>query len=245
MTAASTGGVDPIPLRPRVSVYVDGFNLYRRLLENHPQDKWLDVEALARRLLPEYELTRVRYFTAIIKVLPGSDVNSPQRQQAYLRALRTLPQTTVHLGNFRVDRRRMPLHPIEWEPDGTPRVVTVRKTEEKGSDVSLASHLLLDAFRSESELFAVLSNDSDLVEPMRLAHDELGKQIGLLSPMQPKRASNELKQTGLMLHRQVCADDLAACQLPSEIVDEHGEIHRPEKWRRNSEGPAGAEPSNQ
>lgn len=138
--------LDLIPPRPRASVYIDGFNLYRRLLENQPQDKWLDVEALATRLLPVFELTRVRYFTAIIKVLPGADVNSPQRQQAYLRALETLPRTTIHLGNFRVDKRRMPVHPIEWEADGMPRMATVRKTEEKGSDVSLASHLLLDAF---------------------------------------------------------------------------------------------------
>lgn len=237
--------LDLIPPRPRASVYIDGFNLYRRLLENHPQDKWLDVEALSQRLLPEYELTRVRYFTAIIKVLPGADVNSPQRQQAYLRALRTLPRTTIHLGNFRVDKRRMPVHPIEWEADGSPRVVTVRKTEEKGSDVALASHLLLDAFRDESDVFVVLSNDSDLVEPMRLARNELGKDIGLLSPMEPKRASNELKQIGLALHRQVGVADLAACQLPAEIKDQHGVVRRPEKWCRNSEGSAEAEPSNQ
>ncbi len=76
---------------PTASVYIDGLNLYRRLLEGHPECKWLDVEALAREVLPEHKIVRVRYFTAIVKALPGADVNSPQRQQAYLRALATLP----------------------------------------------------------------------------------------------------------------------------------------------------------
>lgn len=231
--------------RLRVSVYVDGFNLYRRLLEGQPQDKWLDLEALAEYLLPEFDLIRVRYFTAIIKALPSADPSSPQRQQAYLRALRSRPRTTVHLGNFRIDKRRMPLHPIELNADGSPRLVTVRKTEEKGSDVALASYLLLDAVRGESDCFVVLSNDSDLVTPMKLAHDELGKKIGLLSPMQPKRASNELKQTGISVHRQVDVRSLALCQLPDVIDDEHGTVRRPAKWARNSEGSAEAEPSNQ
>lgn len=218
--------------RPTVSVYVDGFNLYRRLLEGQPQDKWLDLEALARALLPEYELVRVRYFTAIVKALPGADRDSPQRQQAYLRALATLPRTSVHLGNFRVDRRRMPLSPVEFDPDGRPLLVTVRKTEENGSDVSLASFLLLDAFRDDADLFVVLSNDSDLVTPMRLVCEELGKRIGLLSPMEPKRASNELKQTGISIHRQVTIGSLAASQLPEEISDAHGTVRRPLTWRR-------------
>ena len=231
--------------RPTVSVYIDGFNLYRRLLEGHPQDKWLDLEKLARTLLPEYELARVRYFTAVVKALPGADLDSPQRQQAYLRALATLARTSVHLGNFRVDRRRMPLSPIQLDADGQPRLVTVRKTEEKGSDVSLASFLLLDAFRDDADLFVVLSNDSDLVTPMRLVREELGKRIGLLSPMEPKRASNELKQTGISLHRQVTPSCLEISQLPEQISDAHGTIHRPAKWRRIPKAPPGAGPSNQ
>src|SRR5699024_8835197 len=39
--------------RPAASVYIDGLNLYRRLLQGYPLDKWLDVEALAQKLLPE------------------------------------------------------------------------------------------------------------------------------------------------------------------------------------------------
>lgn len=139
----------------------------------------------------------------------------------------------------------MPLHPTEWEPDGSPRVVTVKKTEEKGSDVALASRLLIDAMKGTAAVFVVVTNDSDLVMPMRLVQEELGRSIGLLSPLQPKRSSNELKQTQPLWHRQITVDDLAACQLPDEIPDAHGTVRRPAKWARNSEGPAEAEPSNQ
>lgn len=235
----------PPHARPTASVYIDGLNLYRRLLAGRPELKWLNIEALAEHLLPEYDIVRVRYFTAVIKALPGADAASPQRQQVYLRALRSLPRTTVELGKFRIDPRVMPVHPTEWEADGSPRRVRVKKTEEKGSDVALASRLLVDAMHGDSDLYVVLTNDSDLVMPLRLVRDDLKRQVGLLSPMQPKRASNELKQTNPSLHRQVTTEAVAAAQLPDELRDDAGTIHRPPKWSGNSEGPAGAEPSNQ
>jgi len=35
----------------RTTVYVDGFNLYYRLLKTRPKDKWLNIKALAEKLL--------------------------------------------------------------------------------------------------------------------------------------------------------------------------------------------------
>jgi hypothetical protein len=81
--------------------------------------------------------------------------------------------------------------------------------------------------------------------PLRLVRDELGRNVGLISPMQPKRASNELKQTQPIWHRQITPAHLAAAQLPDELTDSHGIIRRPSEWARNSEGSAKAEPSNQ
>lgn len=181
--------------KPTASVYVDGFNLYRRLLAGHPEAKWLDLERLMDHLLPEYDVVAVNYFTAVIKALPGKDPSSPQRQQAYLRALATLDRTSVFLGKFRIDKRIMPIHPTTLHEDGSPVQVTVKKTEEKGSDVALAS--------------------------------------------------NELKQTQPVWHRQITPADLAVSQLPDELKDENGVIHRPRQWARDSEGSASAEPSNQ
>lgn len=197
------------------------------------------------RVLADYDVVEVSYFTAVIKTLPGKDPSSPQRQQAYLRALRTLPRIAIYMGKFRIDPRIMPLHPTEYDESGKPVQVKVKKTEEKGSDVALASRLLIDAMRGECDVYVVCTNDSDLVMPLRLVQEELGRQIGLVSPMQPKRASNELKQTEPSWHRHITPADLAACQMPDELRDATGLIRRPEKWARNSEGPAEAEPSNQ
>jgi NYN domain len=63
--------------------------------------------------------------------------------------------------------------------------VWVGKTEEKGSDVNLASHLVRDALTNRFEAAVVLSNDTDLVEPIRIAVKEAQKSVILLSPLHP------------------------------------------------------------
>jgi hypothetical protein len=71
-----------------------------------------------------------------------NDPNQPVRQQLYLRALATLPKVSVHFGHFLSHEITMPL----VVPPGLPqKYVRVVKTEEKGSDVNLATHLLHDA----------------------------------------------------------------------------------------------------
>ncbi len=116
------------------NVYVDGFNLYYGCLKGTPY-KWLDLAALAGRLLPADEIKRIRYFSAKVQ---GRDIDpgAPQREDAYLRALATVPGLTVHLGHFLTSRTRMRLaHPSP----GGPLTVEVMRTEEKGSDVNLAT----------------------------------------------------------------------------------------------------------
>ena len=107
----------------RTFVYVDGFNLYHRALKDTPY-KWLDPAALARRLLPNDEIRRIRYFTA--RVSPRvTDPSAPQRQDTYLRALATVPGLSIHLGHFLTSKTRMPL--VSPRPGG-PLTVEVLKT---------------------------------------------------------------------------------------------------------------------
>ena len=117
-------------------VYIDGFNLYRRALENTPY-RWLDIDALVSMLLADYEVIQIRYFTAIIKSLPN-DLAQAQRQQTYLRALGSNPKIVIHKGQFRSDIKLMPVVPWEFDENGNPVTVKVRKRKEKGSDVNLA-----------------------------------------------------------------------------------------------------------
>ena len=76
----------------RTHVYVDGFNLYYGCVRGTPY-KWLDIAELFRRLLPPNDLRAIKYFTARVQARPG-EADKPTRQDAYLRALSTLPAST-------------------------------------------------------------------------------------------------------------------------------------------------------
>lgn len=219
--------------RPSALVYVDGFNLYRRCLEHHPDSKWLDVHALASRLLPGHEVQHVHYFTANLRTGLLADPSTPVRQQAYLRALRTMPErVTVHLGNFRNDVRWMPLQPQRLDPETGDFVrVKVRKLEEKQTDVNLAIRMVADAAAGRADLFVLLSNDSDQVGTLRLLKSELGVQTGIIFPMTSAKSAKELVTTAPDVKAHVSAETLVASKLPDELDDANGTVRRPATWR--------------
>ena len=66
---------------------------------------------------------------------------------------------------------------------GNQHAAQVIKTEEKGSDVNLAVHLLNDSWLDVYDCAVVVSNDSDIAEAMRLARHHHGKLIGLITPL--------------------------------------------------------------
>ena len=154
-------------------VYIDGFNLYYGAVRKTPY-KWLDVPAVCRKLLPRHDIVRIKYFTARVAGR-ASDPDQPNRQQTYLRALQTLPNFDIVYGHFLSNRVRMP---VADAPPGAQRYETVIKTEEKGSDVNLATHLVADAFRQRFEAAVLITNDSDLTEPVRIGSRNWGWLLG-------------------------------------------------------------------
>lgn len=83
----------------RTIVYVDGFNLYFRLLVSRPSLKWLNIRKLAEVLLsPSNAIVGVKYYTA--RVSGHIDAGAPSRQQVYFDALATVPDISVYMGNF-------------------------------------------------------------------------------------------------------------------------------------------------
>lgn len=218
----------------RTIIYVDGFNLYFRLVEKRPALKWLNVKQLATTLLdPANQIVGVKYYTA--RVSGRIDPTAPARQQIYLDALQTVPEISIHMGSFLTSEKFAALvKPPEFRPRMTlpppwPDVVKVLKVEEKGSDVNLASHLLLDAFQNNFDVAAILSNDSDLVEPIRIVTQIVGKPVGLLSPV--NNPTPDLRQIASFI-RRISVSDLGASQFPDPVLRPDGsEIHRPMSWR--------------
>ncbi len=148
-----------------VNVYIDGFNLYYGALRGTPY-KWLNLNALCRRILPDREINRIRYFTARIASY-SHDPQAPDRQDNYLRALETIPHLTIHYGRFSFHPTTAPIYPLTYSsPSDPPERVRILKTEEKRSDVNLATMLLIDCFDDDFDEAVVISNDSDLTLPI-------------------------------------------------------------------------------
>jgi hypothetical protein len=203
-------------------VYVDGFNLYYRGLKGTPY-KWLDLKLLSQELLgPGDVIDTIRYFTADVSPRSG-DADAPRRQQAYLRALRTIPELTIHKGRFLPKTKKRPL------VSNPAKFVEVHDTEEKGSDVNLASHLLNDAFNNRFQLALVISQDSDLCEPLKMVCKELGKVVGIgwLEANTPGRRYREVSS----FIRHATPSMLSRSQFPDPVIGRGGaKIGKPTAW---------------
>lgn len=206
----------------RVLVYVDGFNLYYRGLKNTPY-KWLNLEALSREFIRGDEaLVGIKYFTADVSPRSG-DPEAHVRQQVYLRALRTIPELSMYKGRFLPKTKTRPLvsNPM--------RYVEVHDTEEKGSDVNLASHLLNDAHLDRFDTAFVVSQDTDLCEPLRMVNKDLGKTIGVIWLERSTPGRRHRSVSNFIKHANPSI--LKRCQFPNPVIGRGGKkISKPEAW---------------
>ncbi len=203
----------------RTNVYIDAFNLYYGCLRSTPF-KWLDVAALCHVLLPRDNIQRIKYFTAVVEARPG-DPSQRVRQQFYLRALATTPKLSIYYGHFLSHAVAMPL------ADNPRRRVMVIKTEEKGSDVNLATELLVDGFNDDFDVAVVLSNDSDLLAPIRVVRRQMGKRVGVLNPQRVPSIPLEREADFL---KSIRPSALRRSQFPRTMKDARGSFHRPPVW---------------
>jgi hypothetical protein len=208
---------------PKTYVYVDGFNLYYGAVKDTPY-KWLNIRRLCELLLPGHSISRVKYFTARVSARMD-DPDKPTRQQIYLRALRTLPDLEIIYGSFLSHDVMMPL--AEPSPGG-PRFARVTRTEEKGSDVNIATHLVHDAYQHTFAAAVLITNDSDLLEPIRIVRHELGLEVGILNPHR-HTASRVLTKHASFI-KQIREGSLKLSQFPQTLRDAHGEFHKPRTW---------------
>ena len=242
----------------RVGVYIDGFNLYygsKFQCAGTPAGwRWLDLRGLSAAVIAAQSgwddpvVERVVYCTA--RISGRDNVMGSQEQEVYLRALVAAGAVDViEYGNYvsrtavaplaTKDKRGRPVlsrpgWPVmvkngqgEDEPDAQ-FFVSVARREEKGSDVNVASHLLVDVLGGVVDAAVVISNDSDLKFPITRVRGLV--PVGLINPTKNYTAGglSGAPSEGVGSHwwYQLEPTDLFAAQLPDPV----GKMRKPQPW---------------
>ena len=236
-----------------LNLYYGGRSLCGR---NQPGWRWLDIRLLASRLLArrhDWEsrgavIARMVYCTSFIDGRINRE--GRLRQDAYIRALRE-HGSFDHLEKGRFMARVRSGLLATRGPHGRPIVtsahwpivvrdshsghvpdaqfmVSYLNVEEKGSDVNVASHLLVDVLERTIDAAIVISNDSDLRFPIQFCRRRV--PIGTVNPGAAHLAG-DLRggpNDGVGGHwwYRLAPDDFRSCQLPDSV----GEATRPVGW---------------
>ncbi|KPA23376.1 6-hydroxy-3-succinoylpyridine 3-monooxygenase HspA [Shimia sp. SK013] len=191
----------------RVSVYIDGFNLYHALDDlGESHLKWLDLWALSETLIRQNEaVTTVKYFSAYATWMPASY----RRHQRYVAALQARGVQFIE-GRFKEK-------PMQCKSCN----VRYKAHEEKETDVNIGVQLMADGLKDRFDRALVISADTDLNEAVTLTKAETaGKQIDLVAP--PKR-----KGRNSVALFEVTVGRVRRSLLPPQIVLEDKTIIRP------------------
>lgn len=169
--------------------------------------RWLDVRSFAQHIIDlqgsweDAQVVRVVYCTA--RVDSTTNPSAFADQDVYLKALQN--SKTVDwieygtyvarakkalLANQDPRTKRPIIHQSDWpvmvqDANGNPvakarHMVQYLHLEEKGSDVNVASHLLLDVIDERVDAAVVISNDSDLAFPVAEARKRV--PVGVINP---------------------------------------------------------------
>ena len=214
--------------------YIDGFNLYARLLSGTSY-KWLNLEALCKSMLqPYHEVNKIKYFTARVSST-DQDPSKTDRQDAYWRALQTIPNLEIVMGKFKKVEKAGEYLKCLKRKDGSSTtlvisvgdVVVIRKQEEKESDVNVATHIVYDSCCEDVDSIVLLSNDSDLKAPLYFAKKKLNKKIVVLSPAEKVQVDlRKIAHFSKCIPRAV----LSSCQFPNEVRSKQKTIRKPDTW---------------
>ncbi len=213
--------------KPRVNVYVDSFNLYFGLLKDQHGCRWLSLTSLSQTLcgqLPQLRqdmaprIQSIYFFTAHVRAT-NEDPKKNNRQRVYLRALKH-DGVRVIVGYFSRNRRKM-------RAVDSKRSVRVWHTEEKGSDVNLATQMVRDAAKDEMDAAILISNDGDFKAAVACVRQDFQKDVyvvALVNNRQPTRGLKEAASGILKLSRPL----VRRHQFPETIPGTT--IRKPPSW---------------
>jgi uncharacterized LabA/DUF88 family protein len=199
----------------RVSVYIDGFNLYHSTLQHaHPDCRWLNLLELSKRLInPETEeISAVCYFSALTTWIP----ERAKKHLLYIHALRSVGVKDI-LGKFSLRERKCPLCRGCYQAH-----------EEKKTDINIAITLLADAVEDKFDTALILSGDSDLA-PVTTKLKQLcpGKKVGIIVPQ--NQSAMNLKQHADFF-KKIQTRDLKKSLLPEQVTYNGKIVTAPAGW---------------
>jgi len=223
-----------MPNRRKTIVYIDGYNLYHGAVKD-TQHKWLDLFKFSQALIPQEDIIKVKYFTA--PAMGYSDIKSPIRQKVFWDAHNALYGDKFELikGHFQKTSKRFPLaHNQNFSQSKRVKEplehAWVIKTEEKGTDVNIAVHLVNDAWKNEYDVALLISNDNDLERAVKIVTEERNKIVLVVNPAcagnRPNHAKklNNVSTTSVYFQSSIFAD----CLLPESIPETT--IVKPSEW---------------
>ncbi len=208
--------------------------------------KWLDIGALAQSLVRAQtgwvgaSVDRVVYCTARVDAVTNPSAHADQ--DVYLQALRSSGSVDwIEFGNYVartkralaatedpttrrpiIQRSGWPLMVQDSLGNDVPQarfMVSYLHIEEKGSDVNVASHLLLDVLTGAVDAAVIVSNDSDLALPVRATRERV--PVGLVNPRGGRFAGDLAgqKADGVGNHwwRRLQETDFRQHQLPDPV----------------------------
>jgi uncharacterized LabA/DUF88 family protein len=204
-----------IMLKKRIIVYVDGFNLYFGMVEAGIENsKWLNIKSLIESFLTQnQELIEIKYFTSRITHHPSKQ----KRQATYLEALETTGVNLIY-GLYKAKE-------IECHNCGHNWAIS----NEKMTDVNIATHLLLDAFNDKFDTAILISGDSDLVPPIKAVHSQFHtKAVSVFFP--PER--HNITVAGAAKGSQIIGKKkIKDNQFPLTVTKKDGYVLiKPENW---------------
>lgn len=200
----------------RVIVYIDGFNLYFGLMEKGWRKYlWLDLKKFSNSLLlPEQKLIHTKYFTSRVT----KPVSKQRRQSTFIDALNMLTEFSIFYGRYQAQVRTC-------ENCGFTSFIS----NEKKTDVNIATELLVDAFQDNFDTAILVSADADLTAPV-VAIRRLFPSKTIVVAFPPKRDSYELRNVASTYYF-ISEHNFHGNLLPDEVKTVSGYIlKRPEKW---------------
>lgn len=194
----------------RVSLYIDGFNLYHAVEAlGDPLLKWISFESLARSYLRKDDnLVSVTFFTAVNNW-------DPEKRKRHLNFIRAQEHFGVEVveSNFRTVSKRC----SRFER-------SCRFKEEKKTDVKIALRMVADCYEDRTDRLFLLTSDSDQVPTVELIRDRFAdKAVFVIAPPNRRSDGMELIQVA-NADFHLTAARLRGHFLPDDIRDDRGKL---------------------